>query len=441
MSAVEIKELVDTTKTLHADLLRRIEDSDKERKQAHESLTSQTAKSFGEATATLERINAKLNELEEKYEKLTLEQKEAQIALQRPPFYDLKYSGKKQKRSAAHQAWMKALKTRDNGAHLTQEEKAMIIPRYMPAGSEQKALYAADATTGGYFAATDFLDELQAYRILISKMRAICRVQATSAEKIQMPRLQNDTTVYWAIEASDYQNSQDPTVGMIEIPVHEIRAMLKISQQNLEDSQFNLEDLMKQRMMLGFAQVEGKAFIRGNGVGKPRGIMSYPLKATSTYAGGSAGLNNVTDAIPYVVSGGTTGNIIQEDVTNVLMDLKDVYDNDQTAYIFTRGTLNTIRLFKDSIGRPLWIPFGADVPATINSRRYVEMPDMDQIGSGKYPILVGDFTNYMIVDRLQLAIRELDELFAVSGLVGFIARMRVGGDVLLPEAFRALQIN
>lgn len=441
MSAVEIKELVDTTKTLHADLLRRIEDSDKERKQAHESLTSQTAKSFGEATATLERINAKLNELEEKYEKLTLEQKEAQIALQRPPFYDLKYSGKKQKRSAAHQAWMKALKTRDNGAHLTQEEKSLIIPRYMPAGSEQKALYAADATTGGYFAATDFLDELQAYRILISKMRGICRVQATSAEKIQMPRLQNDTTVYWAIEASDYQNSQDPTVGMIEIPVHEIRAMLKISQQNLEDSQFNLEDLMKQRMMLGFAQVEGKAFIRGNGVGKPRGIMSYPTKASSSYAGGSAGLNNVTDAVPYVLSGAGAGNIIQEDVTNVLMDLKEVYDNENTAYILTRGSLNTIRLFKDSIGRPLWIPFGADVPATINNRKYVEMPDMDQIASGNLPIAVGDFSNYMIVDRLQLAIRELDELFAVSGLVGFIARMRVGGDLLLPEAIRFLKIN
>lgn len=438
--SVEIKELVDATKTLHADLLKRIEDSDKERKAAHESLTSQTAKSFGEATATLERINAKLNELEGKYEKLTLEQKEAQLALQRPPFHGLDFRGKKQ-RSAAHQAWMKALKTRDNGAHLTQEEKALIIPRYMPANSELKALYAADATTGGYFAATDFLEELQAYQILISKMRGICRMQSTSAEKVQMPRLQNDTTVFWAVEASDYQNSQDPTVGMIEIPVHEIRALLKISQQNLEDSQFNLEDFMKQRMMLGFAQTEGKAFIRGNGVGKPRGIMSYPLKATSSYTGGSAGLNNVTDAIPYVLSGGTTGNIIQEDITNVLMDLKAVYDNDQTAYILTRGTLNTIRLFKDSIGRPLWIPFGADVPATINNRKYVEMPDMDQIASGNYPILVGDFSNYMIVDRLQLAIRELDELFAVSGLVGFIARMRTGGDVLLPESFRALKIN
>jgi HK97 family phage major capsid protein len=123
------------------------------------------------------------------------------------------------------------------------------------------------------------------------------------------------------------------------------------------------------------------------------------------------------------------------------MDLKADYDNANTAYIFTRGTLNTIRLFKDAIGRPLWIPFGADVPSTVNNRKYVEMPDMPQIATGAYPIAVGDFSNYMIVDRVQLAIRELDELFAVSGLVGFIARMRVGGDVLLPESFRVLLVN
>jgi len=284
VSTLEIKELVDETRSLHADLNRRVDDSDKERKKAHEDLTSKTGQMFGEMKEITERINAKFKELEEKYDALDLQRKQEQIALQRPSLNNV--HGKKQ-RSAAHQAWVKAIKTRDNGMHLSAEEKALIIPRYMPTGSEQKALYAADATTGGYFAATDFLDELQAYQILVSKMRGICRTQTTSAEKIQMPRLQDDTTVFWAVEQAQFNDSQDPNTGMIEIPVHEIRALLKISQQNLEDSQFNLEDFMKQRMMLKFAQAEGKAFIRGNGVGKPRGIMSYPTKATSSYPGGS----------------------------------------------------------------------------------------------------------------------------------------------------------
>lgn len=436
MPTATINDLVDEVRRLQHDLNQRVEDSDKEQKQHREDLTSKSGSMFAEVKEIIEKINARINQVEEKYDEVEREQKQAAIAANRPPLFT--FSGKK-KRSPAHQAWMKAIKTRDNGMHLTQEEKALILPAYMP--KEQKALYAADATTGGYFAATDFLDELQAYQLLISKMRGICRTQATSGEKVQMPSLQNDTTVYWATEQAQFTDSQDPTTGMIEIPVHEMRALLKVSQQNLEDSQFNLEDFMKDRMMKGFAKKEGNAFIRGNGNGKPRGIMSYPTKATTSYGGGSAGKNNVTDAVPYVLSGGATGNIIQEDITNVLMDLKSDYDNDNTSYIFTRGTLNTIRLFKDSMNRPLWIPFGSGVPSTVNDRKYVEMPDMDEIASGNFPIAVGDFSNYMIVDRIQLAIRELDELFAVSGLIGFIARKRVGADLLLPEAIRFLKIN
>lgn len=434
MSTATLNDLMDEVKSLAHELSHRVDESDKEQKQRGEELTSKTATMAAELKQATDRINDRINKLQDKLDAYEIEQKQAQIAANRPPLY----SSKKQ-RSAAHAAWMKAIKTRDNGAHLSLEEKQLILPQYMPA--EQKALYAGDATTGGYFAATDFLDELLAYRLLVSKMRGICRIQATSGEKVQMPSLANDTTVYWATEQAQFTDSQDPTTSMVEIPVHEQRALLKVSQQNLEDSQFNLEDFMKSRMMKKFAQSEGTAFVTGNGVGKPRGIMTYPFKATTSYAGGSAGKNNVTDAIPYVQSIGTTGEIVQEDITNVLMDLKTDYDNDSTAYIMTRGTVNTIRLFKDSMNRPLWIPFGSGIPATINNRRYLEMPDMPEIASGAYPIAVGDFSNYMIVDRIQLAIRELDELFAVSGLIGFIARMRVGGDVLLPEAFRVLLVN
>lgn len=428
-----LTDIVDEVNVLAKQLSERIDESDKEQKKRSEELTSKTATIAAEHKTVTDRLNDRINELTDKLE---AERKQAQIAANRPPLIN-----GKQKRSDAHIAFMKALRTRDRqpGASLSLEEKAMILPNFMPA--ERKSLYAADATTGGYFAATDFLDELLAYRLLISPMRKICRVQSTSGEKVQMPSLANDTTVYWASEQAQYTDSQDPTTSMIEIPVHEQRALLKISQQNLEDSQFNLEDFMKQRMMLKFAQSEGTAFVAGNGVGKPRGIMNYPFKASSSYTGGSAGLNNVTDAVAYVASGAASGKINADDVLNVKMDLKAVYDPGST-YIFTRSTLNTIRLFKDSMNRPLWQPFaGANLPSMIYDTPYVEMPDMPQIASGAYPILVGDFSFYMIVDRIQLAIRELDELFAVSGLVGFIARMRVGGDLLLPEAMRALRVN
>src|ERR1700738_5124429 len=288
MSTEVLERLVSEVHSLSHDLKQRVEDSDKEQKKYGEALTSKNASMFAEMKEIVERINARINEVDAKYEAFQTEQKQAQIAANRPPLF----GHGRQKRSPAHQAWMKAIKTRDGGMHLTQEEKALVLQPYMP--HEQKALYAADATTGGYFAATDFLDELIAYQILISKFRGIARTQATSGEKVQMPALANDTTVFWATEQAAFADSKDPTTGMIEIPVHEMRALLKISQQNLEDSQFNLEDFMTARMMLGFAQKEGTAFIRGTGQGQPRGIMTYPTKATTSYTRGGARTNKNT---------------------------------------------------------------------------------------------------------------------------------------------------
>jgi len=422
-----LTDIQDEIKTLAEEISARVDGLDKEQKKIKEDLTSKTGAMPTEQKTIIDRLNERVNELMDAVDA-------ERIARSRPPMS----SGKKE-RSAAHQAFIKAMKARGDINLLEPAEKALIVKEFMPA--ERKALYAADATTGGFFASTDFMDELIAYRLLVSPMRKICRTQTTSGEKVQMPSLQNDTTAYWSSEPASFSNSQDPTIGMITIPVHELRGLLRISQQNLEDSMFNLEDLIKQRLMLQFAKTEGAAFINGSGSGQPQGIMSYPNAATSSFTGGSAGKNNNVQQIPYVLSGAAVGKINADDVLNVKMDLKADYDANAT-YIFTRGTLNTIRLFKDSQNRPLWQPFAAGgLPAQIYDTPYVEMPDMSEIGTGNYPIAVGDFSNYMIVDRITLNIQQLNELYAQSGLIGFIARMRVGGGVLLPEAFRTLKCN
>lgn len=457
-----LQDLVDEVQTLAEELTKRVDAADKEQKARGEDLTSKVGAMAAEHKTAIDGLQKRINELTEQINA-------ERIAAARPPLAGGAGAGAKNRHSPAHKHLMKSMKGRvpgNSGATtwddyfdrqheaflhamqvrgdlslLTAEEKALIVPSFMP--PEMKALYAGDATTGGFFASTDFMNELQAYRLLVSPMRAICRKQTTSGEKVQMPALANDTTVYWAAEQASFTDSSDPTVGMINIPVHEARGLLKVSQQNLEDSLFNLEDFMRDRLVKNFAKAEGTAFVAGSGNGQPRGITSYPSKATTSYSGGSAGKNNVTDSIPYVASTAAAGKINADDVLNVLMDLKADYRNAATtAYIFTAGTLNTIRLFKDSQSRPLWQPFGAaGLPDSIYGKRYVEMPDMPEIASGNYCIAVGDFDNYMIVDRITLNIQQLNELYAASGLVGFIARLRVGGDVLLPESFRFLKVN
>lgn len=425
-----LAELVEEVKTLSHELSARVETADKEQKARGEELTSKVGQMAAEYKSATDKLNERINELTDQIER-------ERIAAARPPLNGA--SGAKKRNSPQHQAFIKAMKARGDTSLLTQDERSLIIPAFMP--PEQKALYAGDATTGGFFASTDFMDELMAYRLLVSPMRKICRIQQTSGEKVQMPALANDTTVYWATEQAAFTDSADPTVGMINIPVHEMRGLLKVSHQNLEDSLFNLEDFMKDRLVKNFAKKEGTAFISGIGAGQPRGLLNYPQRNTASYAGGSAGKNNVTDAVAFIQSGAAAGKINADDVLNVKMDLKADYDQNAT-YVFTRGTLNTIRLFKDAQQRPLWQPFaGSNLPSMIYDSPYVEMPDMPEIASGAFPIAVGDFSNYMIVDRITLNIQQLNELYAASGLVGFITRMRVGGDLLLPEAFRLLKAN
>lgn len=426
MALPTILDLANQVEHITHDLRSRVDDSDKVQKKLYEDLTSKTGMMQAETKATVERMQREIDRLMD-------EIKHYRVDAARPP-----RDGSQKPMSEGKKAFFKAIRYAGKLEYLTPEERSLIeVQRMSP---EQKALYVSDATTGGFFASTDFINELQQYKLLISPMRQICRQQATSGEKVQMPALANDTSAYWAVEQATFSESSDPTLGMINIPVHEARGLLRISQQNLEDSLFNLEELIKTRLGLKFAQLEGTAFVKGNGVGQPRGFLSYPIKASSAYTGGSAGKNNVTDAIAYVPSG-AAANITADSIIQMLMDLKSYYAPTCT-WVFTRSTLGTLRLFKDSMNRPLWQPFAAgNLPATIYDRPYVEMPDMDEISANTYPILLGDFQYYLIADRLTLNLTQLNELYITQGLIGFIARFRVGGDILLPEAFRVMKVS
>ena len=54
-------------------------------------------------------------------------------------------------------------------------------------------------------------------------------------------------------------------------------------------------------------------------------------------------------------------------------------------------------------------------------------------------IIFGDLSYYNIGDRGSRSFAELRELFAGNGMVGFVAKERVDGKLVLPEAIKVLQ--
>jgi HK97 family phage major capsid protein len=469
MMVTELKDIMTEVKTTYTELRGRVDDLDKENKRLGEEIVSKGGSVPAEYKNMVDTMNTRMDDLLEKIKDVALEKGRSDLFnhdsydAQRKATHAFLRKYGVQPLLADHesnamantgtQSFLKMLRGQKafNGGlmrtdHMAPEDLTHVDYKHM--APEVKALYAGDAVTGGYFASVDFRNDLQAYQILISPMRQVAQVIQVSGEKAEWPNLIGDTSAYYAQESNTYTQSGDPTLGMLNIPVHEMRAYLQLSQQNMEDSMFPLESFLKQRIALKFAQREGTAFIRGTGQGQPRGIMAYngvqatsqAYNATATPTGKQTGLTY----IPYIPSG-QAATLGQGDcLILALQDLKQVYaDSPSCRWCLTRTSVGVLRLIKDSQNRPLWQPFaGEGLPATIYDIGYITMPDMDEVAANNFPIIIGDFKNYLIADRagVNFAVRQLDELFALQGLVGFIARNRHGGDVLIPEAFRAIRV-
>src|SRR5258708_39934073 len=119
------------------------------------------------------------------------------------------------------------------------------------------------------------------------------------------------------------------------------------------------------------------------------------------------------------------------------------------TWLMSNSTIGICRLFAATTTRPLWTMFGDEFRETLFGRPIVEMPDMPNpttppnvYTAGQFTILFGDFSQgYQIVDRVGLTFQTLKELYAIQNQVAFLARMRVGGKVVLPEAISVLKMG
>jgi HK97 family phage major capsid protein len=209
-----------------------------------------------------------------------------------------------------------------------------------------------------------------------------------------------------------------------EIPTHELAALVKVSNQDLEDSAFNLEAELSADAGEKIGVAEGTAFVTGNKVGRPEGVVmnSSVVSATKTTASASA----------------ITGDEMKE----VLYGLKETYARNST-WAWRRATtlyLSTIKELSSGSNQYLWRPGLMDAdPATFLGRPYVECPDMAAIAASAKSVILGDFRRgYLIVDRLAVNVLRDPYTSKTTGTVEFLFRKRVGGQVVLSEAFQLL---
>lgn len=140
--------------------------------------------------------------------------------------------------------------------------------------AETRALYQADDTTGGYFAQTEWVNELLRNIVLYSEIAGAVGSRNTAATTIEIPVYDHSFSAQWTgAEVATKSETTGQSFGMKQITTHEIYALIDMSQKDLEDSRFDLEGYMMKEFALQFAVAEAYAILFGNGIGQPNGIL------------------------------------------------------------------------------------------------------------------------------------------------------------------------
>ena len=289
---------------------------------------------------------------------------------------------------------------------------------------ERKALTVSNDSTGGYLAPPEYVRELLKQVTEISPIRSIARIRSTAQRSVQVPKRTGQFSAQWVGEVASRSETDGLRFGLEEIPAHEFYALVDISEQDLEDTVFNMEAELQSEFAEQFAVAEGNAFVVGDAINKPEGFMS------------ASGLNEVVS--------GNASAITSDSLISLVHSVKSEYARSGT-FVFNRSTLSAIRKLKDTAGQYIFQPgmmLNGQMTATILGHSYVEATDMPSIAGNAYPVAFGDFNRgYMIVDRVNLSVLKDNFTQATTGSVRYIARKRVGGQVVQAEALAKLKIS
>ncbi len=288
---------------------------------------------------------------------------------------------------------------------------------------ELKALTVGTAATAGNLAPAEYVEELLKVITEISPVRSVARIRQTSNKEIEVPSKTASFAAAWTAETGTRAETTGYTTSLNTIPTHEMYALVDISSQLLEDSVFDLEAEMNIEFAEQFAKAEGAAFISGNGTNKPTGISNG-------------------NTVAHTATGAASAAISTDNLMDLVHGLKTDYARNAT-FLLNRNTLGVIRKLKDTAGQYIFqtgFSGQSGLPNTILGSPYLECTDVADAASGAKSVYYGDFRRgYMIVDRIALSVLRDPYSQASTGNVRYIARRRVGGEVVMAEAMRVLK--
>lgn len=266
---------------------------------------------------------------------------------------------------------------------------------------------------GGYLVPEEYDSRLIQTLQDTNIMRTLANTLTTSGDhKINIAA--TNPAAAW-IEEGGQLTFGEATFKQVLLDAHKLHVAIKVTEELLYDSAFNLENYILEQFGKALANAEEDAFLNGDGTGKPTGIFHETNGGT-----------HLTEVTAFKA----------DDLINLIHALKRPYRKN-AAFIMNDKLIATVRKLKDGNGAYMWQPsYQVGEPDTL-----LGYPVYTSAFAPENKIAFGDFSYYNIGDRGTRSFKQLTELFAGNGMIGFVAKERVDGKLILPEAVQILPVK
>ena len=292
----------------------------------------------------------------------------------------------------------------------------------VPSHEVMNALQVGTDSEGGYLVPDEFertlVEALEEQNIF----RTLAHVIQTSSGDRKIPVVASKGSASWVDEEGAIPESDDK-FGQVSIGAYKLGTMIKVSEELLNDSVFDLEAYISREFARRIGNREEEAFFTGDGTGKPLGVLAE--------AGGAE----------VGVAANAVAAFTADEVFDLFYSLNAPYRR-RAVFVMNDATVKALRKLKDNNGQYLWQPsLTAGAPDTLLNRPVYTSAFMPTLEAGAKAVLFGDLSYYWVADRQGRSFRRLGELYAPTGQVGFLATQRVDGKLILPEAVKVMQMK
>jgi len=309
---------------------------------------------------------------------------------------------------------------RPTGVNIENQEQKTAFVNYVRKGEDssliqKSTLNSSNSEAGGVLILQTLHDGIITEINARSPMRQLASIETISTNALDIISEDGKFNSGWIGEIETREETKAAKLKQQRIFVHELYAQPKASQALLDDASIRVENWLSERLRDSFVKMENDAFINGDGVKKPKGILSPDH-----------------DKIEKIKMG---NKITADSLLDFINSLKEEYLANATL-LMNRITLSEVQKLKDNQGRFIWQTSLSDsFKQTIFGVPLVCVSDMKPVGKDVAAIAIGDFkAGYKIVDRSGINIMR--DPYTEKPFVKFYAVKRVGGDVVNQEAIK-----